>query len=81
MRDTSAAQQEEYFARLRALTPEERLQIASRLTRGGRQLALIGIKLAHPNAADVELHARLAVRLYGREVARRLFAEVPADAV
>ncbi|HEX4383020.1 MAG TPA: hypothetical protein VH083_08735 [Myxococcales bacterium] len=81
MRDTSPAQQEEYFARLRALTPEERLRIASRLTRGGRQLAMIGIKLAHPKASEEEVHARLAVRLYGRGTACRLFAEVPADAV
>jgi hypothetical protein len=78
--DTSPAQQELYFERLRQLTPLERLQIVSRLNRGVRRMAMAGIRLRHPNASDDEVRIRLVVRLYGRAAAERLFAEVPADA-
>jgi hypothetical protein len=81
MRDTSPAQQDEYFARLRALTPEERLRIVSRLNRGVRRMALAGMKLRHPEASEQELRVRLVVRLYGREFAQRHFKDVPDDAV
>jgi hypothetical protein len=81
MRDTSPAQLEEYFARLRALTPEQRLQIVARLNRGVRRMAMMGLKLRHPGASDAELRVRLTVRLHGREFAQRVFTSVPADAV
>jgi hypothetical protein len=81
MRDTSPLQQEQYFARLRRLTPEERLNIVSRLNRGVRRMAMMGLKTRHPEASEEELRARLAVRIYGREIAQRMFADIPADAV
>jgi hypothetical protein len=46
-----------------------------------RQLAEAGIRQRHPHASDSEVRVRLTVRLYGRDVARRLFGAVPADAV
>lgn len=81
MDDTSPEQQEEYFERLRRLTPEERVNIVSRLNRGVRRMAMMGLKLRHPEALEEELRARLAVRIYGREIAQRMFADIPADAV
>jgi hypothetical protein len=78
--DTSPAQQERYFERLRQLTPLERLQIVSRLNRGVRRMAMAGIRLRHPNANEDEVRVRLVVRLYGRAAAERLFGQVPADA-
>jgi hypothetical protein len=81
MDDTSPEQQEEYFERLRRLTPEERLNIVSRLNRGVRRMAMMGLKLRHPEASEEELRLRLVVRIYGRKLAQRLFADIPADAV
>lgn len=51
------------------------------LTRMVRDLALAGIRAAHPHATEQELRVRLTARLYGRPVAQRLFGDVPADAV
>ena len=46
-----------------------------------RRRATAGIGQRHPEASDEEVWVRLAVRLYGREAAMRLFGDVPADAV
>jgi hypothetical protein len=46
-----------------------------------RQLAVAGIKQRHPTASDEEIRVRLAVRLYGRDTAERLFGHLPADAL
>ncbi len=51
------------------------------LTRMTRELAVAGIRQRHPNASDDEIRVRLVVRLYGRTVGRRLFGEIPADAI
>jgi len=51
-----------------------------RLSRGVRELAIAGIRQMHPNASEDELRVRLTVRLYGSEVAKRLFGAVPDDA-
>lgn len=78
--DTTPAQQEAYFERLRQLTPEQRGQIVSRLNRGVRRLAMAGIQLHHPDASAEELRVRLFVRLHGRALAQRVFGAVPDDA-
>jgi hypothetical protein len=46
-----------------------------------RELAVAGIRQRHPTATDDEVRVRLVVRLYGRDVGRRLFGEIPADAI
>ena len=51
-----------------------------RLSRGVRELAIAGIREMHPQVNEEELRVRLTVRLYGREVAKRLFGAVPEDA-
>ncbi len=51
-----------------------------RLSRGVRELAIAGIREMHPDVSEEELRVRLTVRLYGREVAKRLFGTVPVDA-
>ena len=79
--DTSTTQQEAYFARLRLLSPEQRLRIVTRLNRGVRRLALAGLRLRHPGASEEDLNIRLFVRLHGRVLARRVFPSVPEDGV
>lgn len=81
MRDTSPDRQDDYFRRLRELTPEQRGRIAARLTASVRRLAEAGIRSRHPEALEAEVRIRLAVRLYGRAEARRLLGAIPDDAV
>jgi hypothetical protein len=71
--DTSAVAQSRYDELLRAQTPAERLAIAMSLTRAVRTVAVAGIRAAHPNASAGEVDARLVARLYGPEIARRIF--------
>ncbi len=79
--DTSPAQRERYFERLRALTFEQKFQMVASLNRGVRRLAIAGIKLRHPDASDREVEVRLFVRIHGRELASRFFKDIPADAI
>lgn len=81
MEDTSAKASRRYHDLLRARAPYERLAQAVALTKMVRDLAIAGIKARHPHADAAEIRVRLAVRLYGRAAAERLFGEVPADAV
>lgn len=73
MHDTSRAAEQRYFELLWAQTPLQRLNIALRLGESVRALAKAGILQAHPDATPQEVNACLAERLYGREVAERLF--------
>jgi hypothetical protein len=78
--DTSPEAQHRYFELLRRQAPWERLQSTARLSSMVRQLALADILARHPRASEVEKQALLAERLYGREVATRLFpGSLPHD--
>jgi hypothetical protein len=80
MRDTPAGALARYQELLRAQSPEERLAQAMALTSAVRELTVAGIRQRHPDASERELRARLAVRLYGRDAALRMFGDVPVDA-
>jgi hypothetical protein len=79
--DTTAAALDRYHELLRAQAPHQRLAQAMALSRTIRELAIAGIRLRHPGASERELQVRLAVRLYGPAVGRRLFGQIPPDAV
>jgi hypothetical protein len=72
MLDTSPAQRQAYYGRLRALTVVERAAMLSRLCRGVRTLAEAGIRHAQPGLSDAAVRRELTVRLYGEAVALRL---------
>lgn len=74
--DTSEAASERYFELLRRRTPAERGVILAGLVASVRQLAEAGVRAAFPAASDREVKARVAERLYGLEVAERLFSDV-----
>lgn len=80
MQDTHGPALDRYHELLRAQAPHERLAQAMALSKMTRALALEGIRGRFPEADAQELRVRLAVRLYGRENARRLFGTVPDDA-
>lgn len=63
------------FARLREMTPAQRLQIAADATRAVHELSLAGLRLRHPHADDEELHMRAAALRNGRDCMLRFFGE------
>jgi hypothetical protein len=79
--DTAEHALDRYHELLRAAPPHQRLAQAMALTRAIRTLAIAGIRQRHPSASESEVRVRLAVRLYGRSAAQRLFGELPPDAV
>jgi hypothetical protein len=81
MNDTGEEANRRYHELLRAQAPLERLAQAVALTKLVRDLAIAGIKARHPDADEAEVRVRLAVRLYGRAAAERMFGRVPGDAV
>ena len=80
MRDTSEAAQARYYELLRAQTPLARITTAAGLSTAVRQLPEAAIRTDDPKASNSIVRARLARRLYGREVAARLFPGVQLDA-
>lgn len=76
MQDTSPAAEARYRALLAGLSPAKRLEMCGRLTAASREMALAGIRRDDPSASPLEVRARLAERLYGAEVRRRLFPDV-----
>lgn len=80
MLDTSPRNRAKYYELLRRLTPQQRAEKAANLSRMVRGLALESIRQHSPHATDEELRTRLAVRLYGRDVARRMYNRIPDDA-
>jgi hypothetical protein len=76
--DTGPRQQTRYVELLRAQPPADRLRKAGALTRAVRQMAEAGIRQRFPLADETEVRVRLAERLYGRDVAIRLFGSHPA---
>jgi len=79
MRDTSEPALERYYELLRERTPLARLTTAISLSSAVRELAESSIRAAEPGAPPGVVRARLALRLYGREVAARLFPGVQLD--
>jgi hypothetical protein len=79
--DTSPGQIAHYHRLLRAMTPAQKVAATVSLCSAVRTGALAGLRHRHPEATEAELRVRLAVRLYGRAEATRLFGEVPDDAI
>jgi hypothetical protein len=79
MRDTSERAQNRYYELLRAQTPLARITTAAGLSSAVRELAEAAIRTDDPDAPANVVRARLTRRLYGREVAARLFPGVELD--
>lgn len=80
MLDTSPENRARYYALLRALTPEQRAAKCASLSQTVRALARDAIRREFPDANARELDVRLAVRLYGRDFAARIYGDLPGDA-
>jgi hypothetical protein len=79
MRDTSERAMDRYYDLLRAQTPLARITTAVGLSCAVRALAEAAIRTDAPEAPANVVRARLARRLYGREVAARLFPSINLD--
>jgi len=79
MRDTLEPALERYYELLSARPPLARITTAVELSAAVRSLAESAIRAADPGASALVVRARLASRLYGTEVASRLFPGVPLD--
>ncbi len=80
MLDTPPAARRFYFEHLAALTSTQRLALLNATSGMIRAVAEGAIRRAHPRISPDELRIRLAVRLYGRAIAERVFGNVPEDA-
>lgn len=78
--DTALSQKRKQIRLVRQQCPAQRAAALVSLSDGVREMALAGIRGRHPTASPRELACRLTVRLYGREVAARLFRDIPGDA-
>ncbi len=58
----------------RAMTPQERLDVALSLSESTRELSLAGLQRLHPDEGDLQLRGRLATFLHGEAVGARLRA-------
>lgn len=66
--DTDPGVHAQVLARLRAMTPTEKAQIVTTLTKLCDALATAGIKERHPGASDDEIRMRLGVLRVGPEL-------------
>ena len=76
MTDTSSKAQAVYFARLAAMSPQERLRIGAALWAAGDSLQRAGLRRLYPEADEAEINFRVAVSRFGEELARRVYGRV-----
>jgi len=75
--DTSADAEEVLIARLRAMSPAERLRLVQKLNRGLIQLSIAGIRKRYGDIDDRELRLRLGALRLPRVTMVRVFGWDP----
>jgi hypothetical protein len=60
----------------RQASPTRKMQMLAELNAAVRLLALAGLRSQYPEASEEELHRRLADRLLGEELARKVYGEM-----
>ncbi len=78
LRDASAEAERIQLELLRAMSPVQKAQLVSELTRAVQRLAFAGARMADPEATDEEIWLRLAARRLGSEAVRRVYGFDPA---
>ena len=81
MNDPSNAVERRFTEMIMALTPAQRLAMASRMFDTGRKLALAGLQMASGPMKPSELSAKLFLRMYGGDFssaeAARILKSIP----
>lgn len=71
--DTTEAVDRLVFDGFRAMTPEQRLRLASQAAIALEQLSIAGLRIRFPQAGEEELRHRAGARRLGAELTRRAF--------
>jgi hypothetical protein len=71
--DTSEAVDRLVFDGFRAMTPEQRLRLASQAAAALERLSIAGLRLRFPEAEEEELRRRAGARRLGAELTRRAY--------
>ena len=62
---------------IRQMPSWRKLQLIGQMTQACQMLALSGLRQRHPDETPEELRLRLAVMMLGREMATRVYGQVP----
>jgi hypothetical protein len=73
--DTSRDALEAMSALYAKMTPEEKLRRVRELTRAASRLALIGLRMRHPDETDAQLRVRLAHIRLGEKLAEQVYPD------
>lgn len=72
--DSSAWARTRQLQLFRAMSPQERLELALSMSESTRELSLTGLQKLHPEEGDLQLRVRLAALLYGDAARARIAA-------
>lgn len=72
--DTAAWAQKRQVELYRAMSPQQRFEVACCMSEAARERSLAGLQRLHPNDSEVQLRVRLATFLYGEAAGARLTA-------
>jgi hypothetical protein len=61
----------------RMASPTRKMQMLAQLNQSARLLALAGLRSQYPQASETELRRRLANLLLGKEIACKVYGELP----
>jgi hypothetical protein len=78
--DTSDAADEEQLRVYRRMTPEQRVELAMKLSEDVRAIAREGIRARHPDYSARDIELALLRLLYGDDLIRRAFPSEPLRA-
>jgi hypothetical protein len=76
--DTTVDAERLQIERWRAMTPAEKLNLVSSITRTVSAMAMAGLRERHPNASTREIFLRFAMLHLGTELARKAYPEITA---
>ncbi len=60
----------------REASPTRKMNMVAQLNKSARLLALTGLRSQYPQISESELRLKLAVLLYGEELANKVYGEV-----
>ena len=60
----------------RQASPTHKMQMLAQLNAAARLLALAGLRSQYPKASEAELRRRLADRVLGEDLARKVYGEI-----
>jgi hypothetical protein len=74
--DTSAEIEAIQIEHWRRMTPAQKAELVTGLTRAVFELATAGVRQRYPDASPRELFLRVAIVIHGAELARRAYPEI-----